>query len=302
MLFGIVALLINQFFGNSVVPIGTKIAVPFVGPLIFVTFRFIIGAVVLFIIFLFSEKKTLKLSEYYDFILLGFLLMINVGTFTFAIIHTTVIMSTLIFSMTPVLVGVGAHFFLQEKFDRQKLAGLLVSFIGLLFLLSQSLTQNKHNIFGEPIGNILICISTVGYSCYLLYSRKVLHKKGNYPIQTTFLTFTIAAIFFVLISLCSLLLGGIEIKPISSFGIWGMVIVGIGSVIQYLMLQIGVKKTNAFTASLFQYIGPFIAASITIPYLHEQVTLQLLFGGLLVLIGVFIATTYKHLRRKSTIA
>jgi len=55
-------------------------------------------------------------------------------------------------------------------------------------------------------------------------------------------------------------------------------VVGAGSLIQYLFLQIGVKKTNAFTASLFQYIAPFIAATATIPLLHERVTFHLIIG------------------------
>jgi drug/metabolite transporter (DMT)-like permease len=86
-----------------------------------------------------------------------------------------------------------------------------------------------------------------------------------------------------------------------NIGILGIIIVGIGTVAQYLSLQIGIKKTNAFTASLFQYTGPFIAASITIPLLHEKVTLQLFIGGFLVLLGVFIATTYEHFKKKPII-
>src|SRR6185437_8226718 len=108
MLLGILSLLIGQFFGNSIVPIGTKIAESFTGPILFVFFRFIVETILLLFIFLPSRKKKISKDEYKDFALLGFLLMINVVLFTVAIAYTNVIMSTLIFSLTPLCVGIGA--------------------------------------------------------------------------------------------------------------------------------------------------------------------------------------------------
>jgi drug/metabolite transporter (DMT)-like permease len=202
MLLGVISLLIGQFFGNSIVPIGTKIASPFTGPLIFVFLRVVLGVILLSVIYLFSKKKKIKKYEYKDFALLGFFLMINVALFTIAIAYTTVIMSTLIYSITPIFVGIGAYFFLQETFDKRKVFGLFISFIGLLFLISQSFSGIQKNTFGEPLGNILIFFSMLGYSYYLIHSRKVLYKKDNFPIQTTFLTFTFTAFFVYYFSFC----------------------------------------------------------------------------------------------------
>src|SRR5579864_1358216 len=106
MLFGLLSLLLNQIFANSVVPIGTKIASPLIGPLPFVFFRFLISTVLLLLIYFLSKRKKLTIREYKSFAILGFLLMMTVTLFTFAIAHTTVIMSTLIFLLTPLLVGI----------------------------------------------------------------------------------------------------------------------------------------------------------------------------------------------------
>jgi len=73
-------------------------------------------------------------------------------------------------------------------------------------------------------------------------------------------------------------------------------LVGIGSVAQYVALQVGVKRTNAFIASLFQYVAPFIATSAAIPLLGEKVTWELVVGGILILLGVFIATTFGQVK------
>jgi drug/metabolite transporter (DMT)-like permease len=298
MLWGFLSLLIGQFFANSVVPIGTKIAAPFTGPIIFVFFRFLVGTLVLLIIFLCTKRQKISRKQWKDFAILGFLLMINVLFFTIAINYTTVIMSTLNFAMTPVLVGIGGHYFLGEKFTRQKIIGLLVSFVGLLFLVNQSFAGHEQNVFGQPLGNLLLIIPLIGYSLYILYSRKVLYTNEQLPILTTFLTFAFVTFFLVLVLLLGLSFGQVTIKPFPSEGVWGILIVAIGSVIQYLFLQIGIKKTDAFTASLFQYTGPFIAGAIAIPLLHEAINIQLLLGGFLILVGVFIATTFEQLGKK----
>jgi drug/metabolite transporter (DMT)-like permease len=300
MLLGLLFLFIGQIFGNTVVPIGTKISSSFTGPLLFVFLRFTVATTLLFLFFLFSQKRKLKLFEYKEFILLGFLLSINVIFFTVGIATTTVIMSTLIYSLTPILVGIAGHFLLDEPLDKQKILGLIISFVGLLLLVSQSLSSSQQNAFGHPLGNILICIAMVGYSFYVFQSRKVLSKKNHLPIQTTFLTFFFTTLTLFLVLLLGISTKNVTIKPLPVTGLIGFLIVGAGSIVQYLSLQIGIKRTSAFTATFFQYLAPFIAAAAAIPLLHEQVTIRLILGGILVLIGVFVATTYEQLTRYAT--
>ena len=296
--FGLLSLLIGQIFGNTVVPIGTKIVEVFTGPLLFVLLRFSTATVVLFLLFLLSRKKRLKLREYEDFMILGILLSVNVILFTVGISYTTVIMSTLIYSITPILVGILGHYFLGERLDKQKAIGFLFAITGFFILICNSLTGMQRNTFGHPLGNILIFIAMLGYSTYVFYSRKVLHTKDNTPIQTTFLTFSFTSVILLCAFLVSVVLKQQTLAIIPGNGIVGVIIVGVGSVAQYLFLQIGVKKTSAFTASLFQYLSPFIAASATIPLLHEKVTLSFIVGGFFILLGVFTATTFVQIQRK----
>lgn len=297
MFFGLISLFIGQLFGNTIVPIGTKIAAPLTGAVIFVFLRFAVATGILFILLLFSKRKKIKTSAYKGFAFLGVLLAINVILFVIGIAYTTIIMAVLIYSLTPILVGIAGHFFLDESLTKQKIAGLIVAFTGLLFLLNQSLTNSQQNTFGEPLGNVLIFIAMLSYSYYVFQSRKILHIQNNHALQTTFLTFLFTTICIVIVLLGEVALSNIAIKPLPQEGILGFLLVGGGSVAQYLFLQIGIKRTNAFTASFFQYVAPFIAGAAAIPLLHEQVTLSLITGGMLILTGVFIATTYEKINR-----
>jgi drug/metabolite transporter (DMT)-like permease len=296
MLLGLLALFISLLFGSTVVPIGVKITTPLIGPLLFVFLRFFVSTLLLFLLVFFSKRKKIRMNEYKEFALLGFLLAINVIFFALGISYTTIIMSTLIYAITPILVGIAGHFFLDEPLNKRKILGLLVAFAGLLFLVSQSLSKNQQNAFGEPLGNILIFFCVLGYSYYVFQSRKVLHTMNHYPLQTTFLTFVFTTIFALVVLLFALTTGNAFIKPLPNEGIVGIMVVSVGTVALYLLLQVGIKRTSAFTASLLSYISPFIAAAVSIPLLHEQVTPELIIGGILILAGVFTATTYGELK------
>lgn len=298
MLLGFISLFIGQIFGNTVVPIGTKVTSPFTGPFLFVFVRFLIATFLLFILFLFSPKKKVHKSEYKEFFILGLCLSINVILFTVGIPHTTIIMGSLIYSITPILVGILGHFYLDEKLDTQKILGFFIATVGLGFLLSQSFSQqHQQNAFGTPFGNICIFLAMLGYSYYVFQSRRVLHKKDHYPIQTTFLTFIFVTIISFVVLVAGIGSGNIVLHALPAAGVIGFTLVGIGSVAQYLTLQIGVKRTSAFTASLFQYVSPFIAGAVAIPLLHERLTWELVVGGILILLGVFIATTFEQMKR-----
>src|SRR5271170_5389164 len=113
MYLGFIFLLIGQFFGNTVVPIGTKISAPATGPILFVFFRFLICSIIMLTIFLANGNRKIPMRVLKETAPLGFLLTINVVLFTVAIAFTNVIMSTLIYSITPLFVGIQSHFLLK---------------------------------------------------------------------------------------------------------------------------------------------------------------------------------------------
>lgn len=69
------------------------------------------------------------------------------------------------------------------------------------------------------------------------------------------------------------------------------------SVIMYFLIQFGIQKTNAFTGSLTLYIAPFFTAFAAIPIFGEKITWELIIGGILILFGVFYATTYRYIKK-----
>lgn len=294
---GIFSLFLGQLFGSTVVPIVTKIGLRFSPPLIFVFYRFLFAALLFLPFFLFAKKQKLNFYDYKRFSILSALLFINVTFFTIGIQFTTTLMSQVLYTLSPIVVGILGHIFLRERLTKQKITGLFIALTGVGFLLYQSATKQASLTFGTLLGNSMILAAMSGYSTWILYSRSLANSKRYSSVQITFLTFFFIAIYLLLLLPFQQKLAPSFIQTISFWGIIDALIVASGSIILYFFVQLGIKKTSAFTASLFQYVGPFLTASISIPLLHEKLTFQLVIGGILIIAGVFYATSFSIVKK-----
>lgn len=298
MLEGLFVLLIAQFAG-SIIPVSSKFGVQYFSPLIFVFLRFFVASLLFFPIFLLNKKQKLLHVDYRKIMLLAFFLFLNVTLFTIAIVHTTVLMSQLLYTITPVVVGTLGHWFFGERLTKHKIIGLVIALSGVCFLLFQSVSKQEHLTFGTPLGNILILLGMLGYSGYLLYARTLGNSKKYTSVQLSFYTFFFIAIYLFLVNILFIFISptSTSFSFTSTAAFWSVIAVSVGNIISYGLLQLGIKMTDSFTASLFQYLGPFFAGILAIPLLHEKLSLTLLIGGILIIFGVFYATSYDRLRR-----
>lgn len=297
MIGGILALFLGGFAGSGGVPVITKLGLQFAAPLVFVFFRFFFASLFFLPFFILFKKKHLTKKDYLHLLIVAILLFGNVTFFTVGVQYTTVIMSQLLYLPTPIVVIVLSHFFLQERLTKNKIFGLGIALTGVLFLISQSITEQKGITFGTPVGNIIILLAMLSYSGWVLYSRYLLKSHEYTLIQMTFFTFVYIALYLLCLLPIQQLLVPSHVTGIDHKGILFAVGVAAVSIVQYFFVQMGIKKTNAFTVSLFQYVGPIFAGVISIPLLHEKVSSTFIIGGIFVMIGVFYATTLSYVRR-----
>lgn len=291
-----------MFAGSTIVPITTKIGLQFSAPLVFIFFRFLFATIIFFPFFYFSSKKQkLYKDDYKKFIIVSAFLFINVTFFTIGVQFTTALMSQILYMSTPIVVGIFGNWFLQEKLTREKIVGLFIAMCGVGFLLYQSIYKQTTLTFGTFLGNSIILIGVLGYSGWILYSRSIINSKKYNSSQVAFFTFFFITLYLTILLPFQQNIAASPVHFISSRGIIDAVYVSIGSIVLYFFMQLGIKKTSAFTASLFQYLGPFFTAAVSMPILHEKPTITLIIGGLLVVLGVFYATTYPYIRKRITI-
>jgi drug/metabolite transporter (DMT)-like permease len=297
MLLGLLFLFIGQLAGSTVVPIATKIGLQFTSPLLFVFLRFLFASILFFPFFVFSKRKKLGFSDYKNIMILALLLFFNVSLFTVGIQFTTVLMSQILYGATPIVVGILAQIFLHETLTKEKIIGLAIALSGMCFLFYQSATQQEHLTFGTPLGNVIIIGAMLGYSGWVLYSRALQTSQKYTSSQLSFFTFIFIALYMLFMLPIDKYLSSSHMFVFSNYSLLYSILVGFGSVILYFFIQLGIKYTNAFTASLFQYIGPFLTGIFSTIILHEKVTSSLFFGGILIIGGVFYATSFNYVMR-----
>lgn len=297
MLQGLLFLFLSQVFG-AFLPTSIKIGVETISPFTFTFLRFLL-ATIFFVpsFFIFStNKKHLGLKNFPQAIFLGICFFGNVGLYSIAIQFTTVIMAQIIYVATPLIVGFLGYIFLRERFSKQQIIGLIIAIIGVIFLIIESQMQHQIKTFGTLHGNLLMILAVIGYSSFIVYSKKL--SKNFSWISISFASFY-ATMLLLFPFMCFELLFHHAFKQQISItsGVSLFVAAFFGSVLSYTLFQVAITKTTAFIASMFQYISPLLSGIVAIVFLGEKPTITLFFGGLLIISGVFIATTLPYLKR-----
>lgn len=293
---GLIALLCAYFIGGAIAPIFVKLGTREFPAFLFSELRFLVAIAVILPFFLRQKrdkivKKDRKLLAFNSLLFFG-----NVALFSFGIQYTTAITSQILYALLPLLVAVFAHFLLSERVTRNKIIGLFVALLGVGLLISQSISTHDTFSFGKPIGNILVLGAVVSWSLYAVISKK-LHVYS--PITISMFNFAIMAAALLFLIPIELMFRDFSFGQVTSMGILSVIVVGIGvSAIMIFLLQYALRQVSAITVSIFAYLGPLFAAVTAIPVLHEKITTHLIIGGVLIIAGVFYATTYELLRKK----
>jgi len=96
-------------------------------------------------------------------------------------------------------------------------------------------------------------------------------------------------------------MGGIMRLPVISLDTW-VAVLYLGlllGVLMYLLIQFGVKHGLPVVAASMGYISTFVTGVSGVLFLKETISSGFVFGGSLVLIGVFITSIVPILRNRS---
>lgn len=285
---GVISLLIANFIGGAFSPLFVKLGVQEIPPLTFTAFRFIL-ATILILPFFWARKSKLSFSRLV--ILNSIFFAANMGIFSIGIQYTTAIMSPIMYSFAPLMVGLLEFIFLGQKPTKNKILGTLLAIAGLFFLLSQSFSASNSSSFGTPFGNILVFLAVFFWSAYLFISRKM--QEDSDILGISLANFTVAAVILGLLIPVELSVRPFSPTAMTSVGFTSLLGAGFFSSVLYIFfLQTGIRILGPFVASLFNYTAPFFGALTAVPLLGEKITPELVVGGFLVLAGTFYATSY----------
>lgn len=257
----------------------------FVNPEILMLFRSMIAMSIYIIWMLFNHKKVIKIErqDWSKVLLLGLLnIPLNQFLFLIAAKLTTASNVSLAYALTPAFVLILAVSFFGEKANGKKIWGIAIAFFGTsLILFEKGLDFSSDNFWGF----IIVLIGSFFYALYTIVGREFSFKYG--PIYTTGITMVAGFILYIPIFYMTgvpLTAEGISLSSWVQILYLGLITSGLGYALWYILLTM----RDASKTAVFNNLQPVMTTILAVIILHQAITIPFLFGGVMIIIGVFI--------------
>lgn len=243
-----------------------------------------------------TEIKRLDRSQWELVLASGILLAVHFASWISSLAYTTVASSVVIVATSPMWVSILAIFLLKEVIHSKLWVGLLLALAGTLivglladcqFIELRVVCATNPNLpaSNASLGNMLALIGAFCSAGYLIVGRKV---RGSISLLSyIFLVYGISAIILLMLAVISEspLMG---LKP-SVYG-WCFLLALIPQLIGHSSFNWALKFVPASIVSIFLLAEPVISTILALFFLREPPKTAELFGGALILTGIYIAT------------
>ncbi|MGA7028616.1 MAG: DMT family transporter [Candidatus Acidiferrales bacterium] len=262
-----------------------KIALRTMDPITLVSFRLELAALIMLpIYFAQRDRSPLRLRDIWPFAYLGFFgAIVNQGLFTVGLNYTTSDHSAVIIAVGPMIILLLARIMKLEAFTIGKILGMAISFAGV-YLLETEHGSPAHSRF--LLGDIITLGSVIGFAIYTVLGKRV---AGQYD-SISMNTFNCVAAAIVLLPLSVHQAVHLNWHSIAPSGWLGMAYMAAGSsVAAYTIFYWVLRHMTASRVGAMSYFQPVVVILLSIAFLGERPTRNLLEGTALVLVGVFLA-------------
>ena len=224
-------------------------------------------------------------KTWWQYLILGALGMLICGAWVYQGARSTQAMNiALIFAASPVLISLGSVWLLKESINKHQIAGVYLALLGVVHVVVKGQWAALSNV-QFVVGDLWIVAATISWAGYAL-----LQKKWHSPLSATARLAAIClggVVSLLPFSIWELFQPGLTVWGAEAF--WLIVIAGlIPGLGAYWIYGWAQKILGASRTAVALYLGPLYAAFMTWAFLGEAPGWHHLFGGLLILPGVFL--------------
>ncbi|MGD8781358.1 MAG: DMT family transporter [Ignavibacteria bacterium] len=288
----------NVIFGLNI-PVTKALMADWMTPVGYTFSRMLFGAVVFWLVSLFTKKEKIAGKDF-GIILIGGLLGF-VGTqflFSQSLKLTSPVIFSLLMALTPVVVLLISAVFLKEIVQRQKMIGVVLSISGAAFIILQ--TQSSSGGSNNLLGIFFSILCAVCYAVYLILTREV--SKKYQPITIVKWMFLVSALVITPFSFSELPNQTIYGNDTS---IMGFMLLGFAlffsTLIAFFLLPVALNRLQASTVSIFMNLQPIVASVVAIIVGQDILTWDKPIAVVLVVAGVYLVTKQKDIMRLKAI-
>ena len=280
--------LISALWGSY--PAFAKIALISFPPYVLVALRCTLGSVFLTVLLFrrgWEEFRELRWADLRTFAFLGFAgLFVSTGGTYLGIALSTAANAAILQAATPVMVSLGARFYLKEHLRRRQWAGVVASMTGVLLVITRGSWRAIVHLELLP-GDFILMISQAGWAAYTIYGKQVLTVHS--PAVATTASYILGSAMLLPMTLVA---APFFPRPVfSSQTAWLVVLYQafLGAVAHVWWYE-GVKAVGPSRAAIFLNLQPVVGVILAWVMVGETIEWPEVVGGALVLLGVAFTT------------
>lgn len=282
-------ILATLFWGANF--IFAKLALKTLEPSIIAAGRFLVASILLILIFLF-KKNSFKWKEVKSKMMILTISGI-IGVFIYNLLMFKGLKSTsstnaaLIMGLNPMFTLLLSIIILKTTINKFQLAGVLLSFCGVIFIISKGQIDNILEL-NFVSGDILMLVSSMVFGLYNVINKKYLSSVDAFNL-TAFTAFP-ATLLFIGYSFTNTSLSEIHItnEALISMAFMGL----LGSVLAYYFWNYGVKQIGADGSAIFINLVPLFATLMSL-FIGQTINFTQIIGGVLIISGVYFSNKFK---------
>lgn len=216
---------------------------------------------------------------------------VNTGAVAFGAHLIPAAIGSLLSACNPIFTAIVARIFISEPLTRRKLSGVALAFLGVLIVLLYG-GPNAHFSLGNALGILIALCGPVAWAFYTVLSKPLLARYD--PTQFTGLvailgTLPLLPLFAVRYPFVRQV---IHFGPTQWLATTATVVFAL--VLGYSLWYRGLKVLAPTQLAVYVYLVPVFGTLGAWLLLGERITIFLLLGGLLILLGVIITNTTRR--------
>lgn len=268
----------------------------YMSPIALFCFRSIGAGVIFWIISFFMPFEKVEkqdLLKIFAASTLGFFL--TQISFLMGISEITPMDCSIVGALSPIYTMFIAAIALKEPITWKKAGGVALSFVGIIYLILNSVSSVGGATETRPIGVLLIIVNSICFSLYLGLFRPLINKYS----VITFMKwiFLFSSILAIPLSIKEILNTDYTALPSSFFSELAFLVI-FATFVSYLLIPIGQKYLRPTLVSMYTYTQPIVAIVISISMGMDNLTWQKVIAAITVFTGV-VLVNYSRARNQT---
>ena len=271
-------------FGINIIVCKDLTSSRLISPLALFCLRSLGAGSLFWIISCFLPKEKVEKKDYGKIMmasLLGFFL--TQMTFLIAIPDITPMDCSIVSSLSPIYTMFIAAFALKEPITLRKVGGVAISFLGVIYLILNTVTGQGSTVETSWVGILLMIANSLCFSLYLGLFKPVITKYS----VITFMKwiFLFAAAFSLPLAARELITFDYSLLSSTYLSELAFLIV-CSTFITYFLIPLGQKRIRPTLVSMYSYVQPIIAIVISIWVGMDTLSWQKVLAAVMVFGGV----------------